>query len=222
MRIVCLSDTHGQHGYFFNKSRHVQLPEGDVLVHAGDTTARGSAVETFAFINWMGDQDYAHKVVIAGNHDAFYEKEPFEVAEYMAAAGIHYLSDSACMIEGYKFYGSPYTPQFFDWHFMDNEFNLLRRWDRIPEDTDVLVTHGPPAGVGDFNYNQESCGSTSLIAHVKRVEPKLHIFGHIHQGRQFQGFKSERIDNTTFVNASFLNDSYDPFGIVQPVIDLYS
>lgn len=219
MKIVCLSDTHGQHNYF-NKAKHVQLPEGDVLVHAGDTTSRGFDIETFAFINWMYDQDYAHKIVVAGNHDAFYESNPFEVADAMAFAGIHYLCDSGVVINGVHFYGSPWTPIFMDWHFMKSEVQLMDRWKRIPETTDVLVTHGPPLNIADKNYRGESYGSYALLEHVRRVKPKVHIFGHIHEGRNSQGMMPTLVENTSFVNASFLDDCYDPYGIVQPVIEL--
>lgn len=227
MRITCLSDTHGDHNLigavkWNGKLSYPALPEGDVLVHAGDTTARGLYTETLAFINWMGDQPFKHKVLIAGNHDATFESNEFEMREYCLAAGINYLRDSQCIINGVKFYGSPYTPPFYDWHFMEDESKLYERWSRIPFNTDVLITHGPPEGIldtrnSDYSEYPENTGSTSLRRAIlgPRLNLKAHIFGHIHESR---GETYEY--GTFFVNASFLNRDYLPFGKVQPTIDI--
>jgi Icc-related predicted phosphoesterase len=231
-RIVCISDTHGMHGEIgkvkWNGKKSYPLPEGDILVHCGDTTGWGRYTETLAFINWLGDQDYKYKFCIAGNHDATYASNPFEIKEYMSAAGIHYLCDSGAVVDGIRFYGSPYSPIFFDWHFMEDEVALNKRFRRIPDNTDVLLTHTPPYGIldgpvwVDLSKDQghfskpERMGSRSLRHRVDAMPNlKANIFGHIHEG-----FGQKIINNTTYVNAAFLNGEYFPHGKPQPVIEI--
>lgn len=219
MQVVTLADTHGYH-YYIGKTSPA-LPAGDVIVHAGDLTGRGRLYELIEFANWYGGLDYKNKICIAGNHD--------EVAENMGnnnvkdlfwERGITYLCDSEYVIDGIKFYGTPYTPEFCGWNFMEDEYHLKKRYDNIPEDTDVLITHGPPYGVLDSqvyvlsnNYSvaKDRTGSTALAERIKELNLKAHILGHIHEGRG-------RIGNT--VNASFLDPSYTPYNIEQEVIEI--
>lgn len=232
MKIVCISDTHGSHGEInrvkWNGKLSYPLPKGDCLVHCGDTTGWGRYTETLAFINWLGDQDYKYRICIAGNHDSTYETNPFEVREYMSASGIHYLCDSSITLDGIKFYGTPYSPIFYDWHFMETESALANRFRRIPDDTDVLLTHTPPYGILDGSaridlskdqghfLRRERMGSRALLDRVLELPLlKANIFGHIHEG-----FGKEVRGNTTFVNASFLNGDYVPHGKPQPVIEI--
>lgn len=218
MNIVTLADTHGYH-YYIGKTSPA-LPAGDVIVHAGDLTGRGRLYELIEFANWFGGLDYERNICIAGNHDEVAENMgKNNVKDMMWERGVIYLCDSECIIDGIKFYGTPYTPEFCGWNFMEHEYQLKKRYDNIPEDTDILITHGPPynvldSEVWDLNHSgreaaKDRTGSVALAERVKKLNLKAHIFGHIHEGRG-------RIGNT--VNASFLNSSYTPYNEPQEVI----
>lgn len=204
MKIVCASDTHGLH-------REIDIPHGDILIHAGDLTAYGKENELHEVNAWLEAMPHKHKVVIAGNHDFCFEKMR-KVSEGILTAAT-YLHNSSTIIEGLKFYGSPFQPWFYNW-----AFNLPRRgdalkanWELIPDDTDILITHGPPWGILDTNYRGDHCGCELLETRVKQVKPKLHVFGHIHQGHG-----QTVIEDTRYVNPSVLDDRYRP--VFQPIV----
>lgn len=188
MRIVFVSDTHGLH-------RRTEVPPGDVLVHAGDCTKHGSLEDVEFFNEWLGTLPHAHKVVIAGNHDFCFQEQPAEARARLTNAT--YLQDEGCEVAGLRFYGSPWTPTFFDWAFMLSEDELAAKWALVPAGLDVLVTHGPPFGVLDLTNRDERAGSRTLLERVREVRPRVHVFGHIHEaaGRL-------DLDGTTFLNAS--------------------
>lgn len=173
MRIVCIADTHGMH-------ECVVVPECDVLVHAGDMTMRGDPYEMQEFDLWCGSLhlDKSRILVCAGNHDFCMERGTYKLKHCT------YLFDSSVTINGVKFYGSPWQPAFFDWAFnLERDGAELRsKWAAIPEDTDVLVTHGPPYGVVDLCDNGH-VGCKLLFSRIMRIPNlKLHICGHIHEG----------------------------------------
>lgn len=201
MRLVCLSDTHGRHD--------VHVPDGDVLVHAGDLTGSGSLAEIAKAHAWLADLPHAHKVVIAGNHDHGFQRTPGEARALMT--GVTYLEDEGVAIEGVRFYGSPWQPWFFDWAFnLQRGPDLAAVWARIPDDTDVLVTHGPPRGILDRIHSGLEVGCDDLRAAVARVRPTVHVFGHIHEA-----YGELERDGTRFVNASTCTLRYEP---TQPPI----
>jgi predicted phosphodiesterase len=206
MRIVCLSDTHNLHD-------RIRVPEGDLLVHAGDATMRGTAEEIAAFFDWLAGLPHRHKVVVAGNHDFLFEREPARARGLVH--GATYLEDSAVEIEGLRIWGSPWQPWFYDWAFnLRRGAPLREKWDLIPQGTDVLVTHGPPHGVLDRVDQGELVGCADLREAVTRVRPTLHLFGHIHEG-----YGQERGEGTTFVNASICDRAYRPVN-APVVVDL--
>jgi Icc-related predicted phosphoesterase len=188
MRIVCVSDTHGWHAL-------TEIPDGDILVHGGDLTRRGALDNVAEFDRWLGALPHRHKVVIAGNHDFCFQEQPHAARARLTNA--IYLEDSGCEIEGLKFYGSPWTPIFFDWAFMLSEEELDAKWALIPSGLDVLITHGPPRGIQDLTNRDDHAGSRTLLHRVYEVKPRLHVFGHIHEaaGRT-------DADGITFLNAS--------------------
>jgi len=200
VKIVCISDTHGEH-------EQVSLPFGDVLVHAGDITAHGTRNDFLNFIEWFASHPHQHKVFIGGNHDTYLEKEPDEIASVAASHGVSYLNDSGIEIDGVQFWGSPITPRFFDWSFMRDEEDIHHHWALIPENTNVLITHGPVWGVLDEVERApkvtESTGCKMLAQRVKEVSPSFHIFGHIHEC-----YGSRLIDKTQHVNVSTMNNGY--------------
>lgn len=204
IKIVCWSDTHTRHA-------EVSVPPGDILVYAGDMTDMGELESLKSFSNFLGTLPHPHKIVIAGNHDFCFQKKP-EVSRILLTNCI-YLEDKAVTIEGIRFYGSPWQPWFCDWAFNLPRGPLIRAiWDRIPENTDILLTHGPPYGHGDTTCVGEKVGCMDLLHAVERIKPKYHIFGHIHEA---PGVSSNGV--TTFVNASTCNFKYEP---VHPPIVL--
>ena len=200
MKIIAIADTHGYH-------RQVEIPAGDVLLVAGDICSHGRLAEITEFSTWLLEQPCKHKIVVAGNHD-----EPFQ-SEYDSALqalsqdnpAVIYLQDSSTKIEGITFYGTPWTPTFMRWFFMADRGETIReKWAKIPDNTDVLITHGPPATILD-NVGGFPEGCLDLLERVLQINPKYNIFGHIHEG-----YGSIRRDDTIFINASVCDGQYRP------------
>ena len=196
MQIDCVSDLHG-----FKP----ELSGGDILVIAGDLTARDTKEEYERFIFWLNELSYRCKIVIAGNHDGLIEKRKVTITN---DKNIHYLCDSGIEFEGIKIWGSPYTPTFEKWHFMRNRGeDIKKHWDLIPFDIDILVTHGPPHDILDETRDEIRAGCEDLrIAVQERVKPRIHCFGHIHEC----GGSITEIDGITYVNCSYLDERYRP------------
>ncbi len=206
MKFVCLSDTHCLHDKF-------EVPEGDVLLHAGDFTMIGRPEKIIDFTAFLESLPHKYKVVIAGNHDLLFEKQP-AVAQNLLRNCI-YLEDSFVEIEGIKIYGSPWQPWFFDWAFnLQRGEEIKKKWDLIPADTDILITHGPPYGHGDEVLKKGSQGCEELLIRIRNLKIKYHVFGHIHEG---YGITKEGM--TTCINASNVDINYRP--INQPIVFEY-
>lgn len=209
MKIVCISDTHNRtHGSLAPD----RIPEGDVLVHAGDMTAMGSLSELESFTQWLGFLPHKRKVIIAGNHDFCFEHGT--LARAMFPDDVTYLQDSSAVIDGVKFYGSPHQPEFFNWAFnLPRGERLAAKWAAIDEDTNVLVTHGPPYGVLDGvpepgKIGPQHVGCKDLMARVRTLKHlKLHVFGHIHL---HGGLMTIEDDGVRFVNAACCDERYFP------------
>jgi Icc-related predicted phosphoesterase len=187
MRLVCISDTHNQHD-------RLRLPEGDVLIHAGDATNMGTVREIHDFFLWWEKQKFPHKLFTAGNHDELYEVNPGLVNTL-----IHNFHEEQKVIDGVKFYGASWTPRFgsYSFNLSRGPDHIGKKWEHIPTDVNVLITHGPPQGILDANGQDIKCGCEELLKAVQRIEPEIHIFGHIHQG-----YGVLKRGNTTFINAS--------------------
>lgn len=208
MRLVAISDTHGLH-------KRVQIPDGDVLIHAGDFMNGGyDTREARSFFDWFTTQPHSHKICIAGNHDRIFEISP-SLAKTMVPNNITYLEDSGIAIDGVRFWGSPVTPSFMGWSFnRDRGPAIDRHWQKIPQSTNVLVTHGPPMGRLDYSlYDGTHVGCRDLLLAVQRIKPRYHVFGHIHAGH---GVETPEGSETTFVNAAVCNEQYRP--INPPVV----
>ena len=199
MKLVCISDTHGFHPF-------LDMPEGDVLIHCGDWCKDfGNVQEMKAFADWVEALPYASKIVIAGNHDFPAQDNDARCKGNFKKRGIHYLKDSGVEIDGQVFWGSPWQPEFGGLAFnLPRGERLWDKWRRIPLNTDVLVTHGPPFGILDNATSPEDLfgqdnpvGCRQLLRRVKQVRPKVHCFGHVHvsPGVVDQG-------ETTFINAA--------------------
>ena len=198
LKFVAISDTHCRH-------RSVRLPKGDVLLHAGDVSSRSSRPEIIDFLDWFGMQDFAYKIFVAGNHDFFFEREKSGIIKELLPKGVHYLKEEGIIINGLKIWGSPYTPWFYSWAFnMRRGPALAKHWHSIPEDTDVLLTHGPVYGILDTVLNEEHAGDKDLLNKVLQVKPSVHVCGHIHES-----YGSVKRHGIKFINASLLNESYE-------------
>lgn len=204
MRIVCISDTHGMH----QKIEHI--PDGDLLIHAGDSLRTGGILDLEDLNNWLGVLPHEHKILIAGNHDWCFQTRSEKARATVSNAT--YLEDSGITIGGFNFWGSPWTPRFHNWAFnLDRGEPLRNQWQRIPGNTDVLITHGPPAGTRDTVVTQMGEGQVGCIDLRNRLielrKLKAHVFGHIHEG-----YGTEICENTglRFVNACTCTGWYQP------------
>lgn len=211
MRLVCISDTHNRHDA-------LRLPDGDVLVHAGDLTGSGRPWEVETFARWFGAQPHKHKILIAGNHDWLFERDNEQARAFLGlhCPSAHYLQDTGIEIEGVRFWGSPWTPLFLNWAFnLKRGLALANKWVRVPSDTQVLITHGPPHGILDLTRHGRNVGCEELAAALEnRLRPKVHVFGHIHEG-----YGTYTRNGTKFVNASSCTEFYEPVN-APVVVDL--
>lgn len=197
MTLTLISDTHFRHN-------QLELAGGDMLIHAGDLCGRGTEGEALAFLRWFGEQPYTYKIFIAGNHDWFFEKSSKMEIDKIIPANIHYLNDSGVEIEGLKIWGSPVQPAFLDWAFNRKKgAEINKHWKLIPKDTNILITHGPPFGILDRTTSNYNAGCEMLLKKVNQIEPKLHVFGHIHEG-----YGMVEKGKTIFANASSVNVNY--------------
>ena len=197
-RIVCLSDTH-------NCNEEIDVPDGDLLIHSGDATISGTTLEVQRFIDWYSSLPHRSKILIAGNHDWAFQLQP-EAAVAAIPENVIYLRDSSTEIDGLKIYGSPWQPRFFDWAFnLDRGPEMAEKWKLIPDDTDILITHGPPNGILDRTPAGDNAGCEELRKRVEKIRPKLHVFGHIHMGYG----RTHRF-GVTFVNACICDEAYRP------------
>jgi Icc-related predicted phosphoesterase len=205
--IVTIADTHDQVIKY-------PIPAGDILVCAGDITGRGDASDIVRFNNLVGELPHEHKILISGNHDFCFENNR-ENSEKMVS-NFTYLQDSKVEIDGIKFYGSPWQPWFYDWAFnLQRGKELADKWAMIPDDTDILITHGPPMGFGDYTLmDRKNVGCEELLAKIEEIKPKVHVFGHIHEG-----YGTYENDSTLFVNASICTLRYD--AINKPIVFVY-
>lgn len=197
MKIIAISDTHGLH-------RNLILPHGDMLIHAGDFTYFGTVEEVEDFVDWFSKQPFKYKIFIAGNHDLCLDTSKFsnvlKLGKYATAdSKLFYLCNSFVVIEGIKIWGSPVTPYFLGMAFNKHRgVEIKKAWNKIPIDTDIIITHGPPFGILDTGV-----GCEELLAKVTKVKPKLHIFGHVHSS-----YGIYEVNGTKFVNAA-VTDSPD-------------
>lgn len=204
-----ISDTHEKH-------EDVIVPDGDVLIHAGDFSMMGEPKRIYNFAEWFTALPHKHKILIAGNHDLSLDPEHAGSNNGIVTAilqvaleemGIIYLNEDSATIDGRTFYGSPYTRSYGNWAFMEPEYKLAKRYEKMPK-VDVLITHGPPLGFLDPSYNRqlkcmENVGERALRDRVLELKPKIHVFGHIHSG--YGKFEYEGIK---FFNAAVCNERY--------------
>lgn len=223
MKILHISDTHGFHDRFPIE----RFDNIDVVIHSGDCSnyldPYRNESEVWSFIDWYRAVPVKHKIYVAGNHDTSIERR-FVTPADLHAAGIIYLENCSTTIDGIKFWGSPHTPSFGGWAFMKAREKLNRVWDAIPEDTDVLIVHGPPKGVRDLSYDRdgylEMCGCSALMKRCWKMKDQLKIvaFGHIHNMRGVetnQGIAHYSHTKTVFSNAACVYDGQFDLGLTS-------
>lgn len=205
MIITLISDTHNRHN-------QLKLPGGDILIHAGDFTSRGYMHEIDNFCKWFSKQDnYENKIFIAGNHDFGFQDSPNKAMEIVSKyPNIIYLQDDFVYVGEHpnfiKIYGSPWQPEFYNWAFNlpRNGWEIEQKWNDIPADIDILITHGPSFGYLDKVIGRkDNLGCELLNNRIKAINPKIHVCGHIHSAYGY--IKDE---NTHYFNASVLNEGY--------------
>jgi predicted phosphodiesterase len=229
MRIICISDTHSLHKEMnYNIQDFIDSKQDNILLHSGDCTNVGKEKEINDFVHWFQNiKGFDNKIFIAGNHDFGFEyyngvRHHHEAPwlhhllneENLSQSDVTYLHDSGFTIESPEFskpikiWGSPWQPEFFNWAFNlprgGNE--LKEKWDMIPDDTDILITHGPPHGIRDFiEHGKQNVGCGLLRLRTDVIKPKIHVFGHIHSA-----YGSAYINGTAFINASICTERYIP------------
>ncbi|KAJ6005597.1 hypothetical protein N7451_003541 [Penicillium sp. IBT 35674x] len=209
-RFVCISDTHG----YTPSEAGFKLPAGDVLIHAGDLTNKGSLAEVRRTMDWISKTNFEVKIIVAGNHDVtldpgFYAKhgqdfhgsqleDPGQCLEAItsAAPSIIYLQHQAAVINltrkdgpntTFKVFGSPYSQIQGNWAFGYNSGkDATALWDQIPPDTDIIVTHTPPKSHCDQKPPGREVGCDALRQELSRIRPPLAICGHVHEGRGYE------------------------------------
>lgn len=207
-RITFISDTHTKHNQITNF-----LPGGDILICAGDLTSRGYTTEIENFAKWYdGIDNYDTKMFICGNHDFGFQDDPEKIKGLLTGyKTIDYLQDDWMGIGEdvdtmIKIWGSPWQPEFHNWAFnLPRGEKIMEKWNLIPKDVDILVTHGPAYGKLDYvPYSNLNVGCEDLLMKIQEIKPKIHVCGHIHSGR---GVVFS--EGTLYVNASVLNDRYE-------------
>lgn len=201
MRVVCISDTH---------KSFPEVPDGDLLIHSGDFSFNATLHDVIELNKWFGTLPHTNKILVPGNHDRIFEKDPVLAKATLSNAIT--LIDEELVINGIKIYGTPWTPVFFNWYFMGSGKTLGKRFGAIPDDTDILVTHGPPHGIMDQvpyfipqtgEMGVRNCGSIELYNRLQILKVKHHIFGHIHEG-----YGEQTIKGTHYINASQMDGNY--------------
>ena len=205
--IVSFSDTHNLH-------RMVQLSKCDISIFGGDFSGRGSRNDTEDFMDWYNKQNQCdYKIMVAGNHDLCFDPKynretgaNFWLSDMLKKyPDIIYLENDSVNILGLWIWGSPITPDFYPQHWAFNKSRgetIKEYWDKIPKDTDIIVTHGPPEFIGD-RCDDGHVGCKDLADTITRIKPKLHISGHIHEG-----YGSIQIENTAYLNVSVCDKHY--------------
>jgi len=227
MRIVTLSDTH-------TLGKKIDVPDGDLLIHAGDLTLKGTESEGKAALRWLESLPHKYKLLTPGNHDFVFDPSAprqfrnWRLYRHYTIQGllekfpsVTLLSDSAVEIEGYKIYGSPWVPYLWQpdgipwaFNFADGEkgrHQAQNTWAKIPDDTEILVTHTPPEGILDFTDEDRPGGDPFLRRRIDQLTNlRLHVFGHLHEGYGRADYETGEGSQLTFVNAAILDGKYEP------------
>ena len=239
-KITHISDTHNKHTQL-----NGLLPGGDILIHSGDISSLGRQSEVERFVKWFnGIDNYTYKIFIAGNHDMTFDREILlrdklahfegrteydtecaegkpqwliDLLDVGLAGGVFYLENSSIDIEGIKIWGSPITPAFgYGWAFNAYRHEINQYWQTIPNDTNIVITHGPIYGYCDrTDRGGLNVGCEQLYHRLNEVKPQLHFSGHIHEAYGYRqtkwgyAFNGCNCDLSYLVNNTPMSFEYD-------------
>lgn len=217
MRIICISDNHEQ-----NLMTKWTWPEGHILVHAGDLTAMGGESKVLKMAKQLSrlrlTMGYSRVLYVPGNHDKSFANERTTATNIMNAYGIDTLIDQYVVIDGLTFYGCPWiqlqpedTLKLHEDALAFSRLDCREHFDKIPVNTDVLITHQPPGGILDKTDNGESIGSSQLANRLRYLKTITYIFGHNHSGHGICEILDRR-----FINAALCDEKYRP--VYEPII----
>lgn len=199
MKICVTSDTHG---------RDFEAQPADMFVHCGDMTAGGTLGETALLASWLSVSPYKHIILCPGNHDWCFQDD-MEEARSLFDERVSILTNESVIIEGLTFYCNSYTPPFFDWAFMAEEDRLADMYRKsMPQEIDLLITHGPPRGILDPGYKEPHVGSTALRDAILNRKVRHHVFGHLHAAGGQERVLHGDDEDTVFHNVAACNESY--------------
>lgn len=213
MKLIFISDTHGEHN-LLNDILWDEDHKDSILIHSGDGSnskhPEKNLGEATQFLLWMEELPIKHKIYVPGNHDKAIYHNLLKPQDF---PGIHFLIHEAIELEKIQFFGSPYTPTFgTNWAYNINRSKIAQWWEEIPKMTDVLITHGPPKGILDNTAASrsnlmEQVGCKALLNRVKKIVPKVHAFGHIHDedGAFNNGIRTMGDFPTKFINSSIVS-----------------
>lgn len=228
MKILAISDTHCNHKKIKLPSEHI-----DVMIHCGDISNSSDSninrIEVLDFLDWYNNINaIQYKILIAGNHDVILERKK-DFIKNNNFNNIIYLQDSEIIIDNIKFYGSPYTSTYGkSWAFMKKTNQLEKIWKKIPDNIDILITHGPPKGILDLSIDKQDnikqVGCPHLLNRIINLNLSTHCFGHIHTNYRYKLFNNGIIKypdkNISFINAactSFPNKEITNNGIIYQI-----
>lgn len=230
MKICCISDPH---------SYLPEIPECDLLLISGDICPDTSPIPEYSaafsevihrprpgtldamwyqsewlkgpFRKWLDEVPAKNIVACWGNHDFIGERQPELVPSDLRWK---LLTDSLIEINGLKIFGSPWQNWFYDWAFNapegpDGEIFLAKKYAQIPDDTDIIISHGPPKGFGDKTMDGQAVGSVALLEAIKRIRPQLVVCGHIHNGAGVYHLPRGNKSDCIIANASVVNERYE-------------
>lgn len=197
MKIVCISDTHNHH--------HVldgNLPDGDMIIHAGDVAIHGSVAEIQEFVDWFSALPHQYKIFVGGNHDGALEhsRELITIPE-----NVIYLENQLVECADLKIWGSPVSPPYRSMGFMWDDARRAELYPQIPKDCDIVINHSPAYGALDQILEGQNVGCQFLAERLAQINPRLVISGHIHEA-----YGVMQKDSTTYVNASTMTRRYQP------------
>lgn len=211
VKIVAISDSHTYENF--------EVPDGDILIHSGDISFRGTFAEMNKGMKWLGKFPHKIKIFVCGNHDFLGQEDSLLMKELAKENDIIYLENSGIEVLGLRVWGSPVSPFFNNWAFNKQRGEeIARYWKMIPDDTQILVTHGGPMGILDLvdrgTSNEAHVGCEELRKRVDELKDlRLHCFGHLHDNN---GQYKDSLGKL-FVNAAICNESYAAIQLPQVV-----
>ena len=218
IRIIAISDTHNGYNKLTQQLIDLYQSENDILVHCGDMTERGSVDELNNINSWFGELPYKYKIAISGNMDGIgLDKQ--HIDGYKIFTNAVYLQHQSLEIpdlgsNGFKIFASPYTPEFVGGFQLYSEKESRLKWQDIPNDIDLLISHGPPYNILDSTSRGMSIGDKVLMNEInQRIKPKAVLFGHVHAS-----FGQTEVDGIQYVNAAQFNGIYSGDSSVKPVV----